>query len=45
MTAITTQPAAADQRSLTPPADDPSRRVDWRRLKSPVAMAALTAAA
>src|SRR4051795_11033135 len=45
MTAITTETATQDQRRLGPPAADPSRGIDGRRLKSPVAMAALTASA
>ena len=45
MTAITTETATRDQRRPAPPAVDPSRRIDGRRLKSPVAVAALTASA
>src|SRR3954447_24873906 len=45
MTAITTETATLDQRRPGPPAVDPSRRIDGRRLKSPVAMAALSASA
>src|SRR4051812_12509102 len=45
MTAITTETATQDQRRLGPPAADPSRGIDGRRLKSPVAMAALCASA
>jgi len=45
MTAITTEAAASDRQRPTPLALDPSRRVDGRRLKSPVATAALAAAA
>ena len=45
MTAITTEPATPDQQRPAPPAVDPSRRVDVRRLKSPVAITALTASA
>src|SRR3954452_4822788 len=45
MTAITTETATLDQRRPGPPAVDPSRRIDGRRLKSPVAMAALSPSA
>ena len=45
MTAITTETATPDQQGPAPPAVDPSRRIDGRRLQSPVAMAALTASA
>src|SRR5919112_2792320 len=45
MTATTTETASLDQRRPAPVAVDPSRRIDWRRWKSPVAMAALTASA
>ena len=45
MTAITTEPATPDQQRPAPTAVDPSRRVDVRRLKSPVAITALTASA
>ncbi len=45
MTAITTEATTSDQRSPTPADVGPSRRIDGRRLKSPVATAALTAAA
>jgi ATP-binding cassette subfamily B protein len=45
MTALTTQPVTPDQQRMPPPVEDPSRRIDARRLKSPVAMAALTASA
>src|SRR4051794_5700207 len=45
MTAITTETATLDQRRPGPPAVDPSRGIDGRRLKSPVAMAALCASA
>src|SRR3954452_2519709 len=43
MTAITTETATQDQRRLGPPAAGPSRGIDGRGLKSPVAMAALCA--
>ncbi|MBI2246238.1 MAG: ABC transporter ATP-binding protein [Nocardioides sp.] len=45
MTTTTTAPATPDQQPLAPPAVDPSRRIDARRLKSPVAITALTASA
>src|SRR3954471_5393187 len=45
MTAITTETATPGQQRPVPPADDPSRRIDGRRLKSPMAVAALTASA
>jgi hypothetical protein len=45
MTTITTEAAASDRLRQTPPLADPSRRVDATRLKSPVATAALAAAA
>src|SRR5512144_2151317 len=45
MTALTTQSVTPDQQRLAPPLEDPARRIDGRRLKSPVAMVALTASA
>ena len=45
MTVTTTVPAPPDEHRPTPSAVDPSRRVDVRRLKSPVAAAALAASA
>ncbi|MFZ5848794.1 MAG: ATP-binding cassette domain-containing protein [Actinomycetota bacterium] len=45
MTAIATEPATSDQQPSAPSEVDPSRRVDARRLKSPVAIAALAASA
>lgn len=45
MTAITTETATPHQQHPAPPTVDPSRRIDGRRLKSPVAIAALTASA
>ncbi|GAB2725386.1 ATP-binding cassette domain-containing protein [Nocardioides pakistanensis] len=45
MTAIATEPATSDQQRSAPSEVDPSRRVDARRLKSPVAIAALAASA
>ena len=45
MTPITTQAASTEQRQPVLPAVDPLRRIDWRRLKSPVALAALSASA
>src|SRR5215213_1926669 len=45
MTAITAQTATPDQQRPAPPAVDPSRRIDSRRLKSPVAVVALAASA
>lgn len=46
MTALTTETLPLGQQDHpAPPAVDPSRRIDARRLKSPVAMAALTASA
>ncbi len=45
MTVTTTRAPAPDEQRATPPAIDPSRRVDLRRLSSPVAAAALAASA
>src|SRR3954452_20745301 len=45
MTGITTETATLEEQRPAPPALDPSRRIDARRLKSVVAMAALTASA
>jgi ATP-binding cassette subfamily B protein len=45
MTLTTTPPPTTDDQRATPPALDPSRRVDLRRLRSPVAAAALAASA
>src|SRR5215212_8114936 len=45
MTAITAQTATPDQQRPAPPAVNPSRTIDRRRLKSPVAVVALTASA
>src|ERR671921_1370918 len=45
MTATTTETASLDQRRPAPVAVDPSRRIDWRRWKSPVAVTALAASA
>src|SRR3954454_7078974 len=45
MTAITTETATPDRQRPAPWAEDPSRRIDGRRLKSRVAVAALTASA
>ncbi|MFC5999022.1 ATP-binding cassette domain-containing protein [Quadrisphaera sp. GCM10027208] len=45
MAAITAEAATPDQRRAAPPDVDPSRRIDWRRLKTAVAAAALTASA
>ncbi|MFP5252766.1 MAG: ATP-binding cassette domain-containing protein [Actinomycetes bacterium] len=45
MAALTTETVTPDQQHPTDPVEDPSLRIDWRRLKSPVAAAALTASA
>src|SRR3954452_21128928 len=45
MTVTTTRADTTDDQRATPPAIDPSRRVDLRRLKSPVTAAALAASA
>src|SRR3954471_17591648 len=45
MTLTTTRADTTDQQHATPPAADPSRRVDLRRLESRVAGAALVASA
>ncbi|MDI6908504.1 ABC transporter ATP-binding protein [Nocardioides sp.] len=45
MTATVTAPTTPEQQRPTPLAVDPSRSIDWRRLKSPVVMAALVASA
>ena len=45
MTVTTTPAAPADQRRATPPAVDPTRRIDVRRLQGPVTTAALVASA
>lgn len=45
MTATATAPTSPDQQRPAPPAVDPSRRIDGRRLKSPVAITALVASA
>lgn len=45
MTLTTARADTTDQQRATPPAVDPSRRVDLRRLSSPVATAALAASA
>src|SRR3954451_14806218 len=45
MTVTTTATSTTDLRRPAPAPVDPSRRIDWRRLKSPVAMAALCASA
>lgn len=45
MTVTTTRAATSEEHRAAPPTDDPSRRVDLRRLKSPVTTAALGASA
>lgn len=45
MTTTAAAPTTPDQRRPAPPVIDPSRRIDGRRLKSPVAIAALAASA
>ena len=45
MTATTTEATTPDQQRPAPAEIDPSRRIDARRMKSPAAMAALTASA
>src|SRR3954469_16272642 len=45
MTALTTQTLTPDQQRPAPEGTDPSRTIDASRMKSPVAMAALTASA
>ena len=45
MTVTTSQATTPDQQRPAPAGVDPSRRIDARRMKSPVAMAALTASA
>lgn len=45
MTALTTGTVTPDQQRRPHPVEDPSLRIDVRRLKSPVAMAALAASA
>src|ERR687890_928907 len=45
MTAMRTETATPDRQRSAPAAVDPSRRIDWRRLKTPVAMGALAASA
>src|SRR3954453_3365294 len=45
MTVTTTRADTTDDQRATPPAGNPSRRVDLRRLKSPVTTAALAASA
>ena len=45
MTALTVETATADQQRPAPPAVDPSRMIDGRRLRSPVVAVALTASA
>jgi len=45
MTDTLAPPSLTDRTAPAAPSDDPSRRVDWRRLRGPVTVAALTAAA